>query len=425
MGLLDTIDDPQMRLGLGLLAAASPRFDGAGTGQRLMEAVGSLDNWRQQQQKQKLIDLQSKAAQQQISEGDLKIAQMLQQQKLLQALPSLYTGASPALAPLAGDPSTGILPSAGRPAQPGKFDVMKAVSLGMSPEQIKAYADLPNAGRSEVARTAEVEGAGGQKMLRSFDKYGNMVGEDVAGYTAPQSVNLGDKTVFVKPKAGISMQMGQSPDSKASNAVAWANNAISRDRLNWEKSQPSFQWNDSLQTYVDPKTMKTAMPSGVSPAGPKLTEDQAKAMGWLAQATNAYQNMVQAKTDLPGANNPGVNDILAKFPAGGETLATALRSGPRQRYLQAASSLSEALLRAATGAGVNKDEAIQKIKEIVPQPFESEEVIKQKEASIPIYLESLKVRSGPGAKNLGNIMGQGGASGSFGTPSGFRILSVE
>ena len=49
MGLFD-FDNADSRLGLGLLAAASARSDGAGFGQRLAEAVGSVDQWKQQQQ---------------------------------------------------------------------------------------------------------------------------------------------------------------------------------------------------------------------------------------------------------------------------------------------------------------------------------------------------------------------------------------
>jgi hypothetical protein len=43
-----------------------------------------------------------------------------------------------------------------------------------------------------------------------------------------------------------------------------------------------------------------------------------------------------------------------------------MRGADRQKFMQGSSSLSEALLRAATGAGVNKDEAAQKIQELTP-----------------------------------------------------------
>lgn len=128
---------------------------------------------------------------------------------------------------------------------------------------------------------------------------------------------------------------------------------------------------------------------------PKLTEDQGKATGWLVQATNAFSNMDNiVKTDTK-ATKPGFADAVASF--GSEAIGNSLRSPARQKFVQASSSLSESLLRAATGAGVNESEAKQKIQELTPVFGDSKEVIKQKMDAIPLYIDSLKVRAGPGA----------------------------
>jgi hypothetical protein len=81
-----------------------------------------------------------------------------------------------------------------------------------------------------------------------------------------------------------------------------------------------------------------------------------------------------------------------------------LRSPNRQKFNQASSSLSESLLRAATGAGVNKDEAVQKVQELTPVFGDSPEVIDQKMRAIPLYIDSLKVRAGPGAPSAEKIV---------------------
>lgn len=57
-GLLDIFDDPGAQLGLGLLAAASPRADAAGFGQRLMEGVGNAQTMRNAAVQRQLQDLQ-------------------------------------------------------------------------------------------------------------------------------------------------------------------------------------------------------------------------------------------------------------------------------------------------------------------------------------------------------------------------------
>lgn len=131
-----------------------------------------------------------------------------------------------------------------------------------------------------------------------------------------------------------------------------------------------------------------------------MTEDQGKAAGWLAQANNAYQNALAAVKRNPGALTPGVGDAVGNIPLMGAAGRT-LQSPERQQFNQSMSSLSEAMLRAATGAGINKFEADQKIAELTPQFGDSEAVIKQKMAAIPVYLKSLEMRAGPGAKKVG------------------------
>lgn len=126
------------------------------------------------------------------------------------------------------------------------------------------------------------------------------------------------------------------------------------------------------------------------------TEDERKAAGWLAQATNAYTNMLKAMYTKEGkptkAEAPGIMETMALEPLKG-----IVRSPERQQFVQATSSLSEALLRAATGAGVNKEEAAQKIAELTPVWSDDEATKKQKLDAIPMYLQSLQARAGRAA----------------------------
>ncbi len=119
------------------------------------------------------------------------------------------------------------------------------------------------------------------------------------------------------------------------------------------------------------------------------TEDERKAAGWFNQAENAFKNMESAIAESGVADKPGIIETFSPS----ETLANATRSPARQRYVQAASSFSEAALRAATGAGVTAQEANQKIRELTPQLGDSKEVRAQKRASLQVYLGSLKQRA--------------------------------
>ena len=93
--------------------------------------------------------------------------------------------------------------------------------------------------------------------------------------------------------------------------------------------------------------------------------------------------MVDENGRPTGAENPYLLDyapIVSRDPA-------------RGKFKQASESLSEKLLRASTGAGITKDEAAQKVKEIVPQYWDSDAVKKQKIANLPSYIKSLAVRA--------------------------------
>jgi len=147
--------------------------------------------------------------------------------------------------------------------------------------------------------------------------------------------------------------------------------------------------------------------------GSKMTEDQGKATGWLIQADNAWKNMQAAMAKDPSVAQKGLPDALAAIPSMGFTgaVANTIRGAERQKFIQATESLSESLLRAATGAGVNQDEAAQKVRELTPVFGESAETTKQKMAAIPLYIESLKVRAGPGAKLAAGVSSGGAPSG--------------
>lgn len=163
-------------------------------------------------------------------------------------------------------------------------------------------------------------------------------------------------------------------------------------------------------------TMVAAPGAGLAPMQGKsnMTEDQGKASGWLMQANNAWNNMQKIMGQNPGAMTPGLGDAVGNIPLMGG-VGNMIRSGDRQQFNQAASSLSESLLRAATGAGINAHEAEQKIKEITPAFGDSDAVVQQKMASIPMYLKSLEMRAGPGAKKIA-------AGGGAGAPPGLEAI---
>lgn len=120
------------------------------------------------------------------------------------------------------------------------------------------------------------------------------------------------------------------------------------------------------------------------------SEDERKAAGWVAQARTSLANMQDALTQDPSADSPSAGEKVAGvFGAEG-----AFQSEARQRYATAAASFAEAALRAATGAGVNEQEAKQKINELTPTYFDKPATKAQKWRQLEMYLNSLETRAG-------------------------------
>jgi len=181
-------------------------------------------------------------------------------------------------------------------------------------------------------------------------------------------------------------------------------NALAQARLDQGRGGPGkIQANDQgllFNVASDGTATPVLLPDGTQMRGApaasaKPTEDQAKAGGWLMQASTAYQNMIDALKADPNAADPGL--IASAVGAVSPAAANVVRSATQQQYLQGASSFSEAVLRAATGAGVNNEEAAQKIRELTPQLGDSDAVIEQKSRSMLMYLEALRLRAGPAA----------------------------
>lgn len=130
-------------------------------------------------------------------------------------------------------------------------------------------------------------------------------------------------------------------------------------------------------------------------AGKDPTEDQSKAAAWFNQAQKALSDMKAAMAEDPRASEPNLMaETLDRVPIVGESMRNKSLTPGQQRYQQAVRSFSEATLRAATGAGVTKQEHEEKLRELTPRPGDTPQTIAQKEASMLVYLESLRNRAG-------------------------------
>lgn len=265
MGLLDAFNSPEMALAAGLLG-------GGNFGQALGRGMAASQAMQMSEQERKLREAQaqeyaSRAQQHQ----DQQRAAQAQSQRDAQFQSALQQGATPS-----------------QLAQyfPEKVDLLKKL------------AEAPNFGRQAVARTAEVEGPNGAKMIRQLDQYGQPVSEDMAGYVAPQGVNLGNKYVFAKPVAGQSLEMGMSPSERDASARGWAGNSIAQQRLAMEQAQagqPKPQFHEGQ--WITPPTAQN--PQGtVTPA-----------QGFVKQPGEAAKKQLSGIDALNGSINEYVSEL--------------------------------------------------------------------------------------------------------------------
>ena len=136
----------------------------------------------------------------------------------------------------------------------GKINHLAGLQAGYTPSDLKAMAELPNAGRSKVARTIKgVEN--GREVEYQVDDFGQRVGDGMAQYRAPLEVALGDKKSFLDPFSlgkVADFNVGQSPDSRASVAATMRGqnmtDARARERLAVDQTAAQSRGGGNVRT---------------------------------------------------------------------------------------------------------------------------------------------------------------------------------
>lgn len=319
-GLLDAFGDENARFSLGLLAAAAPRFDGANDGQRIMEALQGVDSWKQKQAQAKMQQMQMEQMQAQAEQARQERERSA---KIAAGFGQFFKSGQPALAPLAGDASSGILPSNGRAAVAPSFDASGAAAFlaqnGAYEDALK-YLPKPKEAPINKLDAKDYTPASVQKFAQTGN-YGDLVRLDKA-----QFQNTGGFTVALDPFTGKPLNQianTQSPDSKASNAVSWANNALSRERLNFDKMGGAEGVKPKLvgdQWVTAPSDMRAGE---VRPAMPSVARRDANEA--LAIIQSAREIIPKSTGSYFGA---GVDQVGRVFGAstGGDTAAAQLKA---------------------------------------------------------------------------------------------------
>lgn len=288
--------------------------------------------------------------------------------------------------------------------QDGKFDYQRAAQIGVSPEQIKAYAELPNVGRPKVARTMTVPGADGKPMTVQYDDYGGQVGEGVAKFQAPVQVNTGGAIQFVTPQAGQTFKRELSPAEILANQRGQQNIAL-RQQNNKILSEANEIQKTAARThvevlpdgsiklidkgtgkYIEPKS-PTGQPMPKVPQ--KLTEGEGKASIYLSQMQDATRTL---------GTLPDVSPV--KVGATGSAWTNWMAPADAQKAAQAQRQWAESFLRAKTGAAATQQEVEGNIQTFFPVVGDTPEVIKSKAAARAQAEQDMTLPAGRGADRI-------------------------
>ncbi|MFU2327729.1 hypothetical protein [Pseudomonas sp. NFX98] len=284
------------------------------------------------------------------------------------------------------------------------FDWQQAAALGLQPDDIAKYAQLPNATKSKVARTVEVPSASGGKQTMQYDEYGRPVGQAIDSYVAPQLVDTGGAKQFAIPTAGQSFAMTMSPGENAANARGWAGianqreqNATMQDANNVQREAGRIQIIagpdgnsyrvDKGTGQVSPIVTQTGTPFQDG-ASSKLTESEGKNTLYLSQMTGA-QNVL----DKVGGSASPARVALARSP-----YTNALAGDAAQKIAQAQEQWAEGFLRAKTGAASTPTEMAANLRTFFPVVGDSDEVIRQKRLAREQAGKDMAIPAGRGAE---------------------------
>lgn len=401
-GLLDFLNTDEGRLGLGLLSAGGYSPTPMSAGQRIQSAFQGQDAYKQNQMRGRLL-------QSQIDENDaqtaIRKATVEAQMRKRDALPGLFgQGMSPGAASPDG---------MGQGAAPQGLNWQAALAAGYTPDEIMKLAGLPNAGRAKVARSVKGIGPDGREFEYQVDEFGQRVGDGLAQYRAPLSINQGNRTTFADPyslKPVGEFKTFQGPDSAATlaetrrhNGVTEANSAAT---LALGKAPAGYRPNATggLEFIpggpADPNAAKRAAP----------TEFQGKSATYGARALEADKII----SSLDGKYSPmAVNSkmragaiplIGGALEAGGNALLT--DSG--QKAEQAQRDFINAVLRQESGAAISQGEFENARKQYFAQPLDGAAVKAQKAKNRQTAIQGFLNNARPGA--VDSVANKGGAS---------------
>jgi hypothetical protein len=221
-----------------------------------------------------------------------------------------------------------------------------------------------------------------------------------------------------QPTVTGSVRNTMSPDAAASNAVARGNLALSRERLNFDKSAPRGQFLETPTGYVlgDPRAGTVAPvlgPDGKQVQGKAadraLTDSQAKAnlFGSRMQEADKILSSLTGKYSPAAVQTKMGAEKLPGIGGAAGWAGNAMLSEESQQAEQAMRDFVNAVLRRESGAVISDSEFANAQKQYFPQPNDTDKNLKQKARNRQIAIEGLMAEVPSGKRGVPSLTNPG------------------
>lgn len=415
MGLLDFLNSPEARQGLGLLAAAGPSREPLSFGQRMSGFMAQQDAEKRAEEERKaraqMQAMQMQLLQAQVGETQAQAAQrqaaaqqaaqqMAEQQRIRQTVQQAFAPVSPIQANAASG-VTGPRPEAlAAVGQRPQVNYQALIAQGVPTDLVKALAESTNYGAPEVARTIEGRDDQGRPVTLQFDKQGRQIGQGVQQWKAPEKIDTGGAVSLIDPvtlKALQAFQKTNTPDALlgAQTTMRGQNMTDARSReANAQGLAPKYD--PERGVMIDQRTgVATPVTQGGLPIGPKdkgLNDTQAKALLFgsrMQEADAVLGGMGKQGVNMPGAVRMA-GDAIGGVTGGALSAAGNFTQSKDQQLVdQAQRDFINATLRRESGAAIADTEFASARRQYFPQPGDSPEVIAQKAKNRALATQSI------------------------------------
>ncbi len=409
-GLLgNSMDDPRtMAVLQGVVGLLGARGNVQGVAQGLLGYQGAMQQAKQQKAQEDERAMRRQMAEMLLQQAQQQQAQQKRADEYRMSIPSPQQSAVAQALGGGGGPTM-----ANAAAMPPVSPMLQQLHGAMRAGAIDPIEYLKASQPHKIKEYQQVRMPNGSVQIVGFDEYGNPVDTGRTPFKPEEIRDFGGFVGGIDPISGKARKVGdktQSPDSKASNALGWANFGLSRDRLAFDranggenKAPAGYRWK--------PDGSLEPIKGGPADRQATATEGERKAGLLLTRLESSLGQMNNAISEGSNAASPGwVASALGGTPLVGDVLRNAANSPERQRVEAAQLDILDAALTLGTGAAYTRGQLEGYRTSFFPQLADNPATIADKQARLDAVVRAARIAAGRAAGSADAAAGVAGGN---------------